>query len=206
MSNLPNTSRTQTEFLRAFRKYPDGPPPSKWPTPSVLRRWLRRPGFRRALATLRHALTTQHRLKLLLIAPNADTAISAGITNTPMPTPPAGNATEKPGDESCETSNDQVKKAKQPPPPVTEFQRRLCNDLLRAIRPRATRRNRPIIISPPKFDDCLAFLERQLPHLRLDDALILYRDEYAKAQEEERERLLRERPSLCKRLLEQETA
>ncbi len=79
MSDLPSTTRAQTLFLRAFHNHPDGPPPHDWPTPSVLRRWLKRPGFRRALATLHRALKVQHRLKLLLIARTADTALRAGF-------------------------------------------------------------------------------------------------------------------------------
>ncbi len=198
MSDLPSTTRAQTLFLRAFHNHPDGPPPHDWPTPSVLRRWLKRPGFRRALATLRRALKVQHRLKLLLIARTADTALRAGITNTPMPTPP---------DQQPNEQSDLAKeKEKQSPPPVSELQRRLCKDLFTALRPRPNRRRRPIVIAPPKFDDCLQFLERQKPNMLLCDALLLYKDQYALAQEEENQRLLRARPSLRSRLLEQQQA
>ncbi len=53
-----NTDAAST-FLRAFRKSPAGPPPHKWPAPSVLRRWLRRPAFRAALRSIQQTLRLQ---------------------------------------------------------------------------------------------------------------------------------------------------
>ena len=56
MPRIPGTTNAQTLFLRAFRRHPAGPPPESWPSPVILRRWLDRPAFRDALATLRDAL------------------------------------------------------------------------------------------------------------------------------------------------------
>ena len=50
MDNISGTSRLQTIFLRAFRLQPAGSTPDQWPSPAILRRWLRKPPFRRALA------------------------------------------------------------------------------------------------------------------------------------------------------------
>src|SRR4051794_11489520 len=59
MSNENGTTRAQTKFLRAFRTHPFGPPPDAWPSPAILRRWLRRPGFHRAFLDLRTAIRMQ---------------------------------------------------------------------------------------------------------------------------------------------------
>ncbi|MDB5320033.1 MAG: hypothetical protein JWN40_1664 [Phycisphaerales bacterium] len=56
MPRIDGTTNAQTTFLRAFRNNPAGPPPDQWPAPAVLRRWLRRPCFQRALTTLREVL------------------------------------------------------------------------------------------------------------------------------------------------------
>jgi hypothetical protein len=59
MADIPGTSRAQTSFLRAFRNNPSGPPSQSWPSPSILRRWLRRPRFRAALNSIRSAIQLQ---------------------------------------------------------------------------------------------------------------------------------------------------
>jgi hypothetical protein len=59
MPDIAGTSRAQTLFLRSFRKSPYGPPQDQWPTPAVLRRWLRKPAFRNALQSLREVLRFQ---------------------------------------------------------------------------------------------------------------------------------------------------
>src|SRR5438477_10841351 len=56
MPDIPGTTRAQTIFLRAFRSNPFGPPPDAWPSPAILRRWLRKPGFHRAFLDLRTAI------------------------------------------------------------------------------------------------------------------------------------------------------
>jgi len=59
MPRIPNTTDSQSKFLRAFRTHPFGPPPDQWPSPAILRRWLRRPGFHRAFLDLRTAIRMQ---------------------------------------------------------------------------------------------------------------------------------------------------
>jgi hypothetical protein len=56
MPDIPGTTRAQTIFLRLFRTHPFGPPPDRWPSPAILRRWLRKPGFHRAFLDLRTAI------------------------------------------------------------------------------------------------------------------------------------------------------
>src|SRR5688500_8233418 len=59
MSADPVTTRAQGTFLRAFRLNPSGPPPQDWPSPAILRRWLRSPGFKTALRSIQNALRFQ---------------------------------------------------------------------------------------------------------------------------------------------------
>src|SRR5438034_10020435 len=59
MPDIRGTSRAQTLFLRAFRKNPSGPPPEEWPSPVVLRRWLKRRGFCGAMNSILRALRYQ---------------------------------------------------------------------------------------------------------------------------------------------------
>jgi hypothetical protein len=59
MSDLKGTTRAQTLFLRGFRRDPSGPAPRDWPSPVVLRRWLKRPGFCGAMNSILRALRYQ---------------------------------------------------------------------------------------------------------------------------------------------------
>jgi hypothetical protein len=59
MPDIEGTSRAQTNFLRAFVKNPAGPPPAEWPSPAILRRWLRRPRFRAAFESIQSTLRLQ---------------------------------------------------------------------------------------------------------------------------------------------------
>jgi hypothetical protein len=59
MPRINGTTNAQSKFLRAFRTHPFGPPPEDWPSPAILRRWLRRPGFHRAFLDLRTAIRMQ---------------------------------------------------------------------------------------------------------------------------------------------------
>jgi len=59
MTYLKGTTKAQTIFLRAFAKNPYGPPPDQWPSPVVLRRWLKRPGFCGAMNSILRALRYQ---------------------------------------------------------------------------------------------------------------------------------------------------
>ena len=82
MPRIRGTTNAQTKFLRAFRTDPHGPSVDKWPSPAVLRRWLRRPGFCDAMASIRDAMRYQADFQLLAASASAahglHTSISAG--------------------------------------------------------------------------------------------------------------------------------
>ena len=78
MPDIPGTSRAQTIFLRAFAKNPSGPPPQAWPSPSILRRWLRRPRFRAALRSIEETLKFRSDFLLTATASTAFQSIDAG--------------------------------------------------------------------------------------------------------------------------------
>ncbi|MGH7215132.1 MAG: hypothetical protein ACREIT_10255, partial [Tepidisphaeraceae bacterium] len=71
MADLPGVTRAQTKFLRAFRNHPNGPGASEWPSPWTFRRWMRREGFRAAMASLRETLRLQSDLHLTTAAATA---------------------------------------------------------------------------------------------------------------------------------------
>jgi hypothetical protein len=71
MPRIPGTTNAQTIFLRAFRRHPAGPPPEDWPSPAIVRRWLRRPAFLSALADLREVLRFRTDFHLTLAASQA---------------------------------------------------------------------------------------------------------------------------------------
>ncbi|MFI5381408.1 MAG: hypothetical protein ACHRHE_19090 [Tepidisphaerales bacterium] len=85
MSKIAGTTNAQTTFLRAFRTAPGGPTPDQWPSATILRRWLRRPAFVRAIASVRDALRFQADFHLA----SAATAASATLAgpNPPESTP-----------------------------------------------------------------------------------------------------------------------
>ena len=83
MSDIPGTTRAQTKFLRAMSKNPSGPPPELWPSPSALRRWLRRPGFLKALQSVREALFFQADIHLAYTANSAFQALKHALANLP---------------------------------------------------------------------------------------------------------------------------
>lgn len=76
MPRIKGTTNAQTIFLRAFRNNPAGPPPQDWPAPAVLRRWLRRPTFRRALQSLQDSLRFQADFHLSNLATQAAQKLS----------------------------------------------------------------------------------------------------------------------------------
>src|SRR6266704_1696869 len=49
---MSRISDRQESFLRAFVKNPSGPAPQDWPSPAILRRWLRKPRFRAPLHSI----------------------------------------------------------------------------------------------------------------------------------------------------------
>ena len=59
MRYIKGTTRAQTIFLRACAKHPYGPPADVWPSPVILRRWLKRPGFCDAMNSILRALRYQ---------------------------------------------------------------------------------------------------------------------------------------------------
>ncbi len=59
MPRIAGCNDRQTSFLRAFRQNPAGPDPKNWPTPALLRRWLRRPRFLAALQSIQSTLRFQ---------------------------------------------------------------------------------------------------------------------------------------------------
>ena len=64
MPRINGTNDTQSKFLRVFLTNPAGPPADAWPSPVVLRRWLKKPSFRAALAQIREAYRSQVEMHL----------------------------------------------------------------------------------------------------------------------------------------------
>jgi len=77
MSNINGTTRHQTLFLRAFRTHESGPPHEMWPSPSILRKWLRKPAFIRSLRSVQEALRFQTDFHLSNAAKQAAKKLSA---------------------------------------------------------------------------------------------------------------------------------
>ena len=71
MPRIEGTTNAQTKFLRSFRTDPRGPTAEKWPSPAILRRWLRRPGFVQAMRSIRDAMRYQADFQLLSAAASA---------------------------------------------------------------------------------------------------------------------------------------
>ena len=80
MPRIRDTTDRQSFFLRSFRTSPTGPAPKDWPSPAILRRWLRRPGFRRALDTVLAALRFQADFHLQTAATHAANKIATAST------------------------------------------------------------------------------------------------------------------------------
>jgi hypothetical protein len=76
MPRIRGTNNRQTTFLRAFRTSPTGPAADQWPSPALLRKWLRRPAFARALDTVLAALRFQTDFHLASAAAIAARALS----------------------------------------------------------------------------------------------------------------------------------
>jgi len=90
MSNQPNSTRAQKLFLQAFRDNPAGPPPSQWPAPSTLQRWLRNENFRNTLNQYRDTMHFQADFHIAAAATTAAKSIHSTITpttDTPNSTP-----------------------------------------------------------------------------------------------------------------------
>ena len=68
MTTLKGTTRAQTFFLRSIKTSASGTLEAKWPSPVILRRWLRKPGFLSAMRSVRAALWYQADFQLLAAA------------------------------------------------------------------------------------------------------------------------------------------
>jgi len=79
MSDYTGTTRAQTIFLRAFRANPAGPPPEQWPSPVVLRRWLKRRGFCGAMDSILRALRYQADFHLTAAAASGAHLLHAAV-------------------------------------------------------------------------------------------------------------------------------
>ncbi|HZZ44775.1 MAG TPA: hypothetical protein VFE58_17695 [Tepidisphaeraceae bacterium] len=64
MPDIRNTTRAQTRFLRMLRRSDGSYPVEHWPSPLLLRRWLKRDAFREALDDILEALHLQSDLHL----------------------------------------------------------------------------------------------------------------------------------------------
>jgi hypothetical protein len=78
MPRIKGTTDAQSSFLRSFAK-PDGP--RQWPTPAVLRRWLRKPGFLQAMRSLKKAIRYQSDFQLLIASAQAATEMERSVGN-----------------------------------------------------------------------------------------------------------------------------
>src|SRR5690349_1074151 len=82
MSDIPNTTRAQTRFLRTLRKNPTSFPTDHWPSPLLLRRWLRKPAFRKALNRLLNALHYEADLQLACATTHAALQLNTALRST----------------------------------------------------------------------------------------------------------------------------
>ena len=88
MTTIPGTTRAQTIFLRSFC---NGAPP-RWPSITILRRWLRRRAFRAALESLRETYRFQADFQLAAAAAQATAALASPAPTSPPPQDPAPDA------------------------------------------------------------------------------------------------------------------
>lgn len=75
MNEQPYT-RTQKLFLQTLIDNPTGPQPADWPSPAILRRWLRSPAFKSALESIRQANIVRADLALSQAAASAATLLA----------------------------------------------------------------------------------------------------------------------------------
>ena len=87
MPRIEGTSNRQSSFLRAFRLHHGGPPPEAWPSPAILRRWLRHHGFRRAFTDLQRTLKTALSFQSLTTGLAAAQSLHHALVSPPAPDP-----------------------------------------------------------------------------------------------------------------------
>ena len=104
MPDIPETTRAQTIFLRAFRK-PGGPAPSLWPSPAILRKWLRRPRFLHALNSVLESLRFQSDFHLANAATHAAAQLLARPETSPDNPPPGNPPSDNPPAASAPSDN-----------------------------------------------------------------------------------------------------
>jgi hypothetical protein len=80
MTDPTTATRAQELFLESFRQSPTGPAPADWPTPGVLRRWLKDRRFKKALTATRDAIRLQTDFHLASAASSAARALQTTIT------------------------------------------------------------------------------------------------------------------------------
>jgi hypothetical protein len=88
MSNRHSSTRAQKLFLKAFRQNPAGPPPSQWPSPATLQRWLRDADFKNALNNFRETMRFQADFHLAAAANAAAKSIHSSVAAAPATTGP----------------------------------------------------------------------------------------------------------------------
>jgi hypothetical protein len=71
MPRIDGCNNHQSAFLRSFITNPAGPAPKDWPSPAVLRRWLRRPRFRAAFESIQSTLRLQEGFLLTSVSNSA---------------------------------------------------------------------------------------------------------------------------------------
>ena|SRR5438034_11542316 len=71
METGTSVTRAQRKFLKEFCNGPHGPGIQHWPSPAILRRWLRKPGFRAALRSLQGVMRFQSDFQLASAAASA---------------------------------------------------------------------------------------------------------------------------------------
>ena len=81
---MPRISDRQQSFLRAFVNNPSGPAAEDWPSPAILRRWLRRPRFRAALNSVQLCIRFQTDFHIA----SAATSAARNLDNADAPPTP----------------------------------------------------------------------------------------------------------------------
>ena len=154
MARQSGITYRQSQFLRALIQHPAGPAADQWPHPTILRRWLRRPTFRRALDSLQGTLRFQADLCLAYAADTAAQHLREALTPT---------ATDAPA----------------PSPAQAHV---IARDLLKLSHTR--QRFAPPIPPPPvRFDDAEEFLKTIHPEVKLGEALDYYHKQRALAEQ-----------------------
>src|SRR5437870_4335310 len=72
-------TRAQRKFLKEFCNGPHGPRVMDWPSPAILRRWLRKPGFRAALRSLMGVMRFQADFQLASAAASASHYLQSSV-------------------------------------------------------------------------------------------------------------------------------